>query len=538
MSELTDLIRTLPNYDPCISAGESRFDEGLAQKAIDFIQRFLTLSKDSAKSSMGSPFVLQPWQKAIIANLFGWLRTDGSRRYREALLLLPRKQGKSELLAAIVNYVGFCDGEKGGEIYSAAADRNQASLVFSSAKTMIANNAKLTKRAKVYQHSIIYPNNTTYKSLSSESYSKHGLNASLICIDELHAIQDRDLIDVLTTSIGARRQPLIVYITTADFARPGIYAEIYKRAKQCQAATKPADVGYDPYFLPVIYEATHEDDWKSPVTWTKCNPNLGVSIQLDYLQTECRKATDTPSYENTFKRLHLNLSTEADVRWLSSKDWDACKGLPFDVKTLDGKECIAAMDLASTADLACVLLYFPESKVLLPHYFAPKDNAEKRERLDKVPYLTWERQGHITLTPGNVIDYDFIKSKIIALSQQYRIKELAYDPWSATQLALQLQSEGLSMVEFRQGFISLSEPSKEFERLTKKGEIRHLHNPILSWNAANVCIVTDPAGNIKPSKAKSTERIDGIVCAVMAIGRSMLATTFKSVYSTRDVLFV
>jgi phage terminase large subunit-like protein len=523
--DLDNIIHLIPNYDPTLSAGDCHFDFESAQKAIDFIQKYLSLSKNSAKADMGAPFILESWQKAIIANLFGWFRPDGSRRYRESFILVPRKNGKSEALAAIVNYVGFCDNEKGGEIYSAGADRGQASLVFNSAKQMIVANPKLSSRAKIYQNSIVFPHNTTYKSLSAESYSKHGLNASLICIDELHAIQDRDLIDVLTTSTGSRRQPLVIYITTADFVRVSIYWEIYKRACQARDAKSVSDVGYDPSFLPVIYEAGQDDDWTSPETWKKANPNLGVSIQLDYLEKHCKQALDTPSYENTFKRLHLNLATESHQRWLSSTDWQKCGDNKIDLAELDGQDCIGTLDLSTLYDLTCFALYFPSQKVFLPFFFVPKDNSFKRERLDKVPYATWAKQGFIIETPGNIVDYEFVKAKIIELSDKYNILKIAYDKWNASATALWLQDKGLEMTEYRQGFMSMNEPSKELERLVSNHELVHLNNPVLNWMSNNVTIEINPEGSIKPSKAKSTERIDGIVCLVMGIGVAMLSET-------------
>lgn len=537
--EIDDLIRTIPGYDPFVSAGDCHFDADAARRAIDFVETYLTFSKDSAKSAMGSPFVLQPWQKAIVGNLFGWIRPDGTRRYREAFILIPRKNGKTELAAAIIAYVGLCDRESGAEIYSAAADRMQASIVFAATKSMISANRKLSKRCKVYQNSIQFPKSSFYKSLSAEAYSKHGLNAHLVVIDELHAITDTELVSVLTSSQGARRQPLTIYITTADFNRPGTYADTYKRATQCRDAKSPSDVNWDPYLLPCIWEAKADEDWTSETVWRKCNPNCDVSVQLEYLRAECKKAQDNPTLENKFKRLHLNLSTEADVRWLSSSDWNACGGLPFDKKVLVGKRCIGTLDLSSTADLSCYLLYFPEYKLVLPHFFAPRENAERRERLDKVPYLTWAKQGYITLTDGNVIDYDYIKAEIVKSSKEYQVEEIAYDPWGAAQIAIQLQALGFNMVEFRQGWNSMSEPAKEFERIIKKHELVHLDNPILKWNAMNVSISVQAEGeNIKPSKAKSVERIDGIVCAVMAIGRSMLKQAFKSTYSNNEVMFV
>jgi site-specific DNA recombinase len=360
--------------------------------------------------------------------------------------------------------------------------------------------------------------NLLVKVISAEAYTKHGVNAHGVIIDELHAQPDRELVDVLTTSTGARRQPLIIYITTADFDRESICNEKYDYA--CKVRDGVID---DPAFLPVIYEAARDDDWTDPAVWAKANPNLGVSVSLEYLERECIRAKETPTYENTFKRLHLNMKTQQDVRWLSLENWDACNAR-IDEAALTGRECYGGLDLSTTTDLSAFVLVFQESDggiTLLPKFWVPADNAHKREKRDRVPYETWARQGLIEMTPGNVIDYDRIRMRINELGQRFHIQELAIDPWNATQLSLQLQGDGFEVIQFGQGFKEMTAPTKEFEKLVISRKIRHGGNPVLRWMAGNVSAETDAAGNLKPSKKKSNERIDGIVAAIMALGRAL-----------------
>jgi len=532
-----DVLSLIPGYDAAATAGNCRFDAKAAVSAIDFFHECLTFT---AGEWMGKPFILQPWQQAIVANLFGWKRPDGRRRYREAFIFVPRKCGKSEMAGGLGNLLAFCDNEPAAQVYCAAADREQARLVFTAARTMVMNESALARRAKIYTNAIVVEaTNSVLKVISAEAYSKHGVNAHGIIIDELHAQPNRDLVDVLVTSVGARRQPLIVYITTADFDRDSICNEKYEYA--CRVRDGVVD---DPAFLPVIYEATHDDDWTDPAVWAKANPNLGVSVSMEYLERECRRAQEIPTYENTFKRLHLNLRTQQDVRWLRLEDWDACDDV-VDEAALAGRECYAGLDLSTTTDISALVLVFPDGSpasgagggtvTLLPRFWIPADNAPTRERRDRVPYLTWERQGLIELTPGNVIDYDYIRQCINDLKERFDIRDIAIDPWNATQLALQLQGDGFEIVTFGQGFKDMTAPTKEFEKLVVSKRLRHGGHPILRWMASHVAVETDAAGNLKPSKKKSTERIDGIVAAIMGLGRALVQEPVGgSIYDTLD----
>lgn len=522
----------LPGYDPAATAHEARYDPRSATRAVSFFADCLTFTAGEWK---GRPFVLQAWQQAIVANLFGWKRPDGTRRYREAFLYVPRKNGKTELAAGLACLLTFADAEPAAHVYCAAADREQARLVFSAARTMVQQEPELARRGRVYSHAIAVESTASVlRVVSAEAYTKHGVNAHGLIIDELHAQPNRELVDVLTTSTGARRQPLIIYITTADFDRESICNERYAYA--CKVRDGVID---DPAFLPVIYEARSPEDWTDPTVWARVNPNLGVSVNLDYLQRECARARETPSYENTFKRLHLNLRTEQDVRWLSLAQWDACGGEPIDEGAFAGRTCYAGLDLSSTTDVSALVLVFPDEDggvSVVPRFWIPGDEAMKRERRDRVPYVAWAQQGLVEMTPGNVVDYDRIRAQIGELGRCFDIREIAVDRWNATQLALQLQGDGFKVLAFGQGFKDMTAPTKEFEKLVVSRRLRHGGHAVLRWMASNVAVETDAAGNLKPSKKKSTERIDGIVAAIMALGRALVRPEFRSVYEQEGML--
>ena len=502
----------LTGYDPYETGEGYYFDVEAADRVCNLFG-FLTLIEGE---KAGHPFTLEPWQRAIVGALYGWRskKTD-LRRYREAMVYVPRKNAKTTLAAGLVLAAMFVDDEPGAQVYSAAAEREQAALVYRQAAGMIAREPALASRCKVYKtfKSIEIPaTNTIYKALSADADTKHGLGAHMVIVDELHAHRNADLVDVLQTSMGSRRQPMMIHITTADYDRPSICNTKHEYA--CKVRDGIFD---DASFLPVIYEASESDDWTDPAVWAATNPNLDVSVRREYLERECKRAQNEPSYENTFKRLHLNIKTQQDVRWLPMAQWDGCDGVP----TPSGP-CFAGLDLASTTDIAALVLFWPDTGSLVPWFWIPSDNAEARERRDRVPYVTWGKQDLVTLTPGNVIDYTYIRDQINALAKTYEIQTIGYDPYNARHLAQQLQDEdGLSLVEHRQGFISMNEPSKHFERLIMSGELRHGGNEVLRWMASNATAKTDPSGNIKPDKSKSTEKIDGIVAAIMAVGLAM-----------------
>lgn len=510
------------------------FDEDYAAHAEAFFEQYLRHSKGEWA---GQLFVLSPWQREIVRELFGWRRIDdGTRRYRTAYIEIPRKNGKSTFAAGLALYLALCDDEPGAEVYSAAGDKDQASIVFKEASEMVRQCPELSEICDVQTKAIVVPNTTSvYRVLSAEAFTKHGLNAHGIIFDELHAQPNRELWDVLTTSVGARRQPLTIAITTAGYDKNSICYELHDYAQKVRDG-----VVEDPTFLAVIFAADPSDDWTSPATWRKANPNLGVSVSEEYLAAECKKAKELPGYENTFKRLHLNIWTEQETRWIQIRTWDE-NDLPRRTENeLRGKKCFVGLDLSTTTDVAAAVRIFPRedgSFDVYPKFYLPAENAEKRSRRDRVPYPVWIRDGRIRATPGNVIDYDFIKSEILGWSKVYDLREVAYDPWSATQIALQLEADGATVVPFRQGFASMSEPSKTFEKLVLAKKIRHGGDPVLRWMVSNVAIELDPAGNVKPSKKRSTEKIDGVVALIMGIGRATLPDkNGPSVYARRGLI--
>lgn len=521
MSDHHKQVRFPGGYSPWDTRGECTFSRPIAAAALKFFRKRLCHVKGERA---GRPLNLRRWQRNIITTLFGYRRPDGSRRYRTAYIEIPRKAGKSTLASGIALLLLYCDSEPGAEIYSCASDREQAAIVFEIARENVKRSAALDRISVTYQRSINHRDPKTgvlrgsYKVLSAEAPSKHGYNPSGIIFDELHAQPNADLWEVMRTGTGARKQPLTAAITTAGFDRHSICWQVHQQAVAVQNGTAPNES-----FLPVIYAADPADDWASEETWYKAQPNLGVSVPVSFYRDECLTAKQSPAFENTFRRLYLNQWTEQETRWLSLDQWRrGGESLP----DLTGRSCWAGLDLSTTTDLSALALAFEREEggyYLLMRFWAPEENARKRERMDGVPYSLWAKQGFLTLTEGDVVDYDVIRAEINALRRTYDIREVAIDRWNAAQLTTQLQGDGLKIVPFGQGYASMSPAAKEFEKLVIGGEIQHGGHPILDWMAANVAIRQDDAGNIKPSKEKSTERIDGIVAAVMAVGRAAVA---------------
>jgi phage terminase large subunit-like protein len=521
-----DRITFPGGYSPWQTRGECYFDADAATNAVRFFPGVLRHVKGKLA---GQPLELQAWQANIVATLFGWRRPDGTRRYRTAYIEIPRKAGKSTLASGIALLLLYYGNEPGAEIYSCASDRDQAAIVFEIAKENVLQCGRLNARSKLYQRSIVHfdPKSGapkgSYKVLSAEAASKHGYNPSAIIFDELHAQPNRDLWDVMKTGTGARSQPLTVALTTAGYDRHSICWEVR------QQAVAVRDGMQNESMLPVIYGAEPDDDWQSPETWQKAQPNLGVSVPMSFYRDECENAKQSPAFENTFRRLYLNQWTEQAVRWLPMDAWRKCAG-EFDPT---GLPCYAGLDLSTTTDLSALVLAFrmPDGGVYIePHFWAPRENARRRSRVDGVPYEDWARDGYLTLTDadeGKVVDYGRIKREILELREKYDIQEIAIDRWNATQLAMELSGEGFVVSPHGQGYASMSGPSKEFEKVVFGGTLRHPGSPVLDWMAGNVAVEQDAAGNLKPSKKVSTERIDGIVAAVMAVGK-LAATDFMA----------
>jgi phage terminase large subunit-like protein len=353
-------------------------------------------------------------------------------------------------------------------------------------------------------------------------------------MDELHVQPNRDLYDTLLTSTGARIEPLFISITTAGYNKNSIGWEVYNYAKQVQ--NKLIE---DSSFYSAIYEADLEDDITDEEVWKKANPNYGISLRKEYMKRESQRAVDVPSYQNTFKRLMLNIWTDSQTAWIGAKEWELCEG-EVDLQKLKNKECYVGLDLASTRDISALVLLFKEDEkfIIVPYFFIPEENAKKRSERDKVDYVTWIRDNHIIATNGDVTDYNFIKQKILDLGKEYLIQSICYDRWNASSMVIDLQNENVPMEPFGQGFVSMSAPSKQLEALILGKEIIHNNNPVLKWMIANTVMEEDSAANIKPSKKKSTEKIDGVVALVMALGCYMTEGGYNSIYDDRGLLML
>lgn len=512
------------------------FDEAAADRACRFFPKYLRHVKGQWA---GKPLELMDWVKdRIVRPIFGWKRKDGTRRYRTCYVEIPRKNAKSTNAAGLALALLFIDNEMGAEVYSAAGDREQAAIVFNAASEMVSASPELTRRSRIFRRSIVVPAlSASYKVISADAPRKHGLNAHGIIFDELHVQPNRELWDTLTTSTGSRRQPLAIALTTAGYDRNSICWEVHDYALKVQKG-----IIADSSFLPVIYAADEKDDWTDPKTWAKANPGMGITISEDYLARECKKAQEIAAYENTFKRLHLNLWTKSAKRWISIDRWDASAG-EVDEADLEGMECIAGLDLASRQDLAAFVMLFrmdDGTYKVLPRFFVPEEAVRERSHKDHVDYDTWARQGLITATEGDEIDYAAIRQQIFEDAARFRIREIAYDRWGATQLVQDLQNEGLTVVPIGQGFASMASPTKELITLVRAKKFHHGGNPVLRWMADNMSLRQDPAGNLKPDKEKSSEKIDGLVSCCMALGRWIVGESGPSgsVYSDGELLVI
>jgi len=518
----------------------ARFDEAAADHVCRLFDEVLVHVKGEWA---GKPATLASWEREHFRNIFGWKRRDGTRLVRGVYWSTPRKSGKSTRGAG-VGVLGLCaDGEIGAEVYSAAADREQANVIFGMARQMVAMSPQLRQQLTSYKRAIVHPATaSSWRLLSADAYTKHGLSPTFVDLDELHAQPNRDLYDVLKSGMGARRQPLMFMTTTAGYDRNSICWEVYDYAKKCLDGTI-----HDPTFYVVLYEAEPDDDWTDPEVWAKANPNLGITPKLSFLEEECAKAQETPGYQNTFRRLYLNQWTEQATRWLDMAKWDLCAG-PVMEAELVGRPCWGGLDLSATIDVTALVWVFPEQDddgvetgvySLLPRFWIPEETILNRSRRDKVPYDVWSREGLVFTTEGNVVDYGAIRRQILEDRGRFRVMELAYDSWNSSHIVQELQEQLRTdvLVPHRQGWKSFTGPSKEFEKLVVSTKLRHGGNPVLRWMASNVAAKGDEAGNIKPDKKRSFEKIDGIVAAIMGLGRAILkAGQGASVYEQRGVI--
>lgn len=518
------------------------YDEAAARAAVEFFPGYL---RHTEAEWAGRPFVLADWQAKVVGDVYGWKRADGTRRYRRVWMEVARKNGKTELAAGVSLLALVADGEMGAQCYSTAVDKDQAKIVFEKAGSMVGLSPELSQVVEVYKTSLYCPElMASFKPLSRSPGSKHGFSPSFNVGDEVHEWPSGELAQVVRDGMGARRQPLEWFITTAGKHGEGFAWEQHEYALQVLSG----EVADDELYV-AIFAADEEDDWTDEATWAKANPNLGISPKLEFLRSQVAQAKQLPRLENNFRRYHLNQWTSQATRWLPMAEWDAAAAgrtswerLP---EMLRGRACYSGLDLASVRDLTAACHLFPpveegEPTWALWRFWLPERSLDGLPDRLRRRYDAWVKAGALTLTPGNVADYRWITEALRSDADTYKIRCLGVDPWNATQPAVELQEDGLTVEFVRQGYGSLSAPSKELERLVMSHELAHGGNPLARWCADNVAITDDPAGNIKPSKEDSAGKIDGIAAAVTALAVMLKADPDEgpSVYEGRGLLMV
>ena len=542
-----------------LTSGKPRglaWDRAAATHAIEFF----THLRHSTGEWAGKSFVLQPWQAFVVGAVFGWKRADGLRRFRTAYVEVARKNGKSALLAGIALYALIADGEAGAHVYAAATTRDQARIVFGEAERMVAASPALTARVtRTVNNLAVLPTASWFRPLSADASKMDGLNVHLAAVDEVHEHPGPEIIQKLNTATGARRQPLIVEITTAGYDRHSVCRQHHEFSVKALEGSVPHDAA-DSWFA-FIATIDEGDDWTDPQVWEKANPSLGVTVKRDDLKRQIDEAREMPAQQNAIRRLRLNEWTEQVTRWLDMEVWaeggpadgtdwqDIRAGLDDLEQKLLGRECYGGLDLARVNDLSALVLLFPPTRdtsfgnlaekwIALPRFWVPEEDILRRGKRDRVPYATWRDQGFLDATPGNATDFAFIEAEIIRLAGRHDLRELSYDRTFAGEIVQHLQDEGINLVQFGQGFLSMAAPTAELERLSVSRLLWHGAHPVLRWNASNVAVRHDPAGNIKPDKERSSERIDGIVAICNALGRALLrdVNAGRSVYESRSIL--
>lgn len=512
-------------------------------EAADHAIRFFGFLRHSKGKWAGAVMELEPWQQFRVGSIFGWYKQDPEtgnwvRRFTTAYNEVARKNGKSTESAGVGLYLLTADGEPGAEVYSAATKRDQAKIVWDEAARMVRKSPALSDRVQVLKANMsVLDTESKWEPLGADVDGMDGLNPHGSIIDELHAHRTREMWDVIESALGSREQPLTWVITTAGFDQNGICYEVRSFAIDVLEGKVEDEVG-DTWFA---YIATIDegDRWDDEAVWIKANPNLGVSVRRDYLREKAEKARRIPAAQNNFLTKHLNVWTQQVTRWIDIDLWDEQKGI-VDEDKLRGVACYGGLDLASVSDLVAWVMVFPwgdEGDLdVLARFWCPEARLHDRQNRYRDQYAAWKKQGLLYTTPGDAIDYGFVRKQIFEDAETFDLQDLNIDRlFQAHQLATELIDEGLNVLGMGQGFYSMAAPMKEFERLLLTRRIHHGGNGLLRWMAGNVAVKQDPAGCLKPDKAQSQGKIDGIVALVMAIDRMMRHETKKSVYESRGV---
>jgi len=527
--QIEDLKRWKAKASPYI------FDKARAAKVCRFIELLPHIKGPKA----GEPIVLEPWQVFILTTAFGWVKADGTRRFRRVYIEVPRGNGKSALSSGLGLYMLCADGEGGAEIYSFATTRDQAKIVFGDAQNMARRTAGLRAHfgVEVNAHNInVLKTASKFEALSAEGSTLDGLNTHFACVDELHAHKTRAVYDVVETSIGKRAQSLLWVITTAGSNRAGICYEV--RSFVTKVLTGAAK---DESQFGIVYGLDEDDDWTTEEALIKANPNWGISVMPEVLLPLQAKAMSMPSAANNFKTKHLNEWVNADTAWMDMRAWDACKDTTLEIEQFAGETAYVALDLASKVDIAAKIVLFPREIEGKQHFFGfgqyylPRDTVDRGENSQ---YQGWEQTGLLTVTPGAVIDFEVIEDDLLADCSRHEVLEVPYDPFQATQMSTRMVSQGVPMVEMRPTVLNFSEPMKHLEALVLQKRFHHNGDPVLAWMVSNVVAHMDAKDNIYPRKERPENKIDGVVALIMALGRALAneAADGPSVYEGRGIL--
>lgn len=505
--------RDLNGYDPARDADDYYWDPKQAGRVLAFFPRYLRHVQ-----GRNDPFALGHWRDVVVT-LHGWRRKDGTRRYREALIAVPRKNGKTMLAAGLALYSLIADNEQGSQVYCAACDRDQATLVFDPAGKMVKANASLSSILRVLDATkrILYPaTNSFMRAIPADAAGSHGFNAHCVIIDELHTQPSRELYDVLRTSMAARKQPLLVSITTAGSNRETICHEVWEYARQVRSG-----IVRDSTFLPVIYEASANDDWSDRKVWKRVNPGLGASISMEYLEETYERAVVTPSLETAFKNLHLNIWTDSSVSWLSSGAWELCQSPESEWPDLTGKDCYVGLDLGSTDDLTAMVYVFPiDGKYYVrTHAWCSAQTVREARKHWQTKYRVWSDLGWLTLTAGKTTDYEEVIKRLLADSSRYNIVAVGYDAYQAKDLVeTKLEQQyGFRIVRIPQTTGGLNGGVRGVEIAVSDGLLRHNGSPVLNWCVEGATPYQDSNGNRKLDKKTSSGKIDAAVAMVMSM---------------------
>lgn len=541
---LSDQILLLPGYDPYVQADGYTFDETSAQRAIDFIE---TVCKHAKGPMSGKAFLLEEWQKGYVGNLFGWKDKNGHFRYRETLLYIPKKNGKTALAAAITNYYFTQIANNGDELYACASNRDQASYPFQHICGMIRHSPALKSRLKVYgergsnqMRSVFYEEkgNAFYKCLAADADAIDGAFPIFAHADEIHRFKfarQNHLIKILSDGMAPQPNALLIYTTTADSNRTSLCNSTLALARSVRDCRDKNTPGWFPEFLPAIWEgdrarADDPDYWGSEETWQATNPNYGVTKPKRFFQSEVKKIREDSTRLNDFLRLQLNIVTDSVTAWIDGHQYNECCVVddPIEwrkrmLEECKGRPCTAAMDLSSSDDLTALTLYFYEDNIYLTWCWIPEDNAVAREKKDKVPYLTWVREGFIEKTPGDCIDLRYVEDRVIQITGAYNVVKVATDPARAQQIRQNIEERStLEVLSFPQNYSNYAPAMKAFKEEILQGQMQHGMNPVLRWCVGNLVADTDANGNERPNKSKSFEKIDVAVSAIMAKGLSLV----------------